>query len=429
MIQNDPGLVELSLERVGENFDLDELVYAMRANQTVKHVCFSGTFVRELTELSPANWEVMLEGIGHLQTLEELQIWCATIPVRTFGIMLKNAVLLKKIYFFRVQLSGTQEDFAEWGESIRSHPALAEFRFGGIQTVTETISLDCIIEALAEAPHLQVVSLQLSNGQDMAPFSGSALARLFRSPTILDMYLSRLGLGPDHFVIIAYALGLNSTLRVLDLFGNNLTNEHMLLILNSMLKNQGLETLVLPCPSEEDLSIECSEAMSQVLKANKTLVTLNLPRSSLSDTGLLHLAEGLTINTTLKKIEVGVSENVGEKGKEALTGMLERNYELERLVVSSAEKSIKDKVEYYMRLNAAGRGSLLNNAHANRGEWVEMLISVREDLDCLFYFTTMNPTVCQFANASGADVIITEEFKQPVMRRHSMLDGVGTRRT
>jgi hypothetical protein len=410
--------VELSLERVGEVFDAEELVYAMRANKTVKHVCFSGTFVRELT---PIQLRIMLEGVGHLETLEELQIWCATIPVSTFARMLRNAHRLRKVYFFRVLLAGSQDDFVEWSESIKSHPALSDFRFGGIQAVTETISMDCVIEALADAEHLQVVSLQLYNSHAVAPFSGRALARLLSSSSITDLYLTRLGLSQDHFVTIAHALTINKTLRVLDLFGNNLANDQVLLFAQALQNNEGLETFILPCPSDEDLRVDCSIAISEVLQVNKTLITLNLPRCTLSDIGLHHLAEGLTVNTTLKKIEVGVSKNVGDKGTAALTGMLEKNYELERLVVSSAEKSIKDKVEYYMRLNAVGRGSLLNSGHANRGEWVEMLISVRDDLDCLFYFTTMNPTVCQFANASGADVIITEEFKP--MRRHSMLDG------
>ena len=145
---------------------------------------------------------------------------------------------------------------------------------------------------------------------------------------------------------------------------------------------------------------------------------MNLPRSNLCDDGLLHIAEGLTVNTTLKKIEVGVSKQIGEKGQDALTAMLETNYELERLVVSSAENGIKEKVEYYMRLTEVGRGTLLRDGKATREQWVEMLISVSNDLDCLFYFTTMNPSICQFANTRGADVIITEEFR-PV-RRHTM---------
>ena len=89
--------------------------------------------------------------------------------------------------------------------------------------------------------------------------------------------------------------------------------------------------------------------------------------------------------------------------------------------MDSNEKSIKSKIEYYMRLNAVGRGPLINSGQANRVEWVNMLVSVRDDLDCLFYFISINPTLCQFANTDGADVIITEEFEVK-HRRHSMLD-------
>lgn len=413
MIQNDPGFVELSLERLGENFDLDDFVYAIRANHTVKHVCFSGTFVREL---QPAQWRTMLESVGFLSTLEELQIWCSTIPVDVFSHTMRSAENLQKVYFFRVTLSGSQADFDELAETLKVHPSLRDCRIGGFQT-TDNVSLDKVVEAFAETPCLEVVSLQLTGLRAVVPFSGAALARLFQSVTISDLYLSRLGLGQDHFTVIAEALLTNASLKVLDLFGNNVQNEHVVLVANALQRNESLETLVLPCPSD-DLSVESCAAISQALQNNSTLVTLNLPRSNLSDDGLSHLAEGLTLNTTLKKIEVGVSKDVGNKGTEALTRMLENNYELERLVVSSAEKDIKDKVLYYMRLNEVGRGSLLRDGKATREQWVEMLISVRDDLDCLFYFTTMNPTLCQYANPSGAAVIITEEFRP--MRRHTI---------
>ena len=53
-----------------------------------------------------------------------------------------------------------------------------------------------------------------------------------------------------------------------------------------------------------------------------------------------------------------------------------------------------------------------------REQWVEMLSTVVNDLDCLFYFISMNPALCQFANTQGADVIITEEFRPK--RRHTI---------
>jgi len=414
--------VELSLERVGESFDLDSFVYSLSVNRTVRHICFSGTFVREL---SPEQWRTALSAVGHLETLEELQIWCSTIPVATLAATMRRASRLRKIYFFRVKLAGSQQDFAELADAVHTHLSLQDVRFGGFETCSAVdhnnerveINMDCVIEAMAKAPTLQVVSLQLSGARDRAPFSGAALAKLFQSPTISELYLSRLGLVHEHFGVIAKEIAQNTNLRILDLFGNNLSNENIVLIAKGLQQNVGLQTLVLPC-SEEVLSLESSAAISHALKVNTTLVNLNLPRGSLSDDGLLHLSEGLSVNKTLRKIEVDVSKHVGEKGRTALLGMLEKNYGLERLVVGSAEKSIKEKVEYYMRLNEAGRGSLFSKGHANRAEWVEMLISCSTDLDCLFYFTSLNPTLCQFANAKKTDVIITEEFKP--MRRHTM---------
>lgn len=413
---NDPGFVELSLERLGDNFDLDGFLFALKCNKTVKHVCFSGAFVRELT---PEQWCLMLEGVGYLESLEQLQIWCSTIPVNTFGAMLNAAQRLKVILFFHVRLDGSDQDFSLFSDAIRHHPSLTEFRFGGIETVVDNISLDCVVEALGDAPSLNIVTIQLFNTNRNAIFSGDALAHLLNSKSITGLYLTRLGLGEEHYQVISSAIATNRNLRVLDLFANNATNDQLLLIATGLRENHGLETFVLPGLKNLDLSFDCSKAIAETIKANTTIHSLYLPCSRFTDDGLIQLAESLTENTTLKKVEIGVSHSVGSQGMAALTQMLERNYGLERLIVDSAEKSIKSKIEYYMRLNAVGRGPLLCSGQANRVDWVNMLISVHDDLDCLFYFISMNPTICQFANASGADVIITEEFK--LTRRHSMM--------
>jgi hypothetical protein len=393
-MMNDSGFVELSLERLGENFDLDDFVYAIRANHTVRHVCFSGTFVRQLES---SQWRTMLESIGFLSTLEELQIWCSTIPIDSFLKTIARATRLRKVYFFRVQLEGTQVQFDEFADCLKRHSSLGDFRFGGFQ-LTENISLDSVVEALAEVRTLEVVNLQLTGSQAATtPFSCRALSKLLSSPSITDLYLSRLALSDDHLMAIAACLRDTSVLRVLDLFGNSFSDKHLMLISNALLTNSGLQTLVLPCPIDA-FSVETCAAVSLALQSNKTLLRLSLPCTKLCDDGLLHIAEGLTVNTTLKKIEVGLSKEIGDKGLKALQQMLEKNYQLERLLVPTAEKGIQKKVEHYMRLNEVGRGSLLRDGKSTREQWVEMLISVRNDLDCLFYFTSMNPSICQFAN-------------------------------
>jgi len=340
--------------------------------------------------------------------------------VTTFAHTLRNASRLHKVYFFRVKLSGTQAEFDDLANTIRVHPALRDFRIGGFELNDEQqdLTMDSIIEALAYCPTLRSVNLQLTGVRDVAPFSGTSLAKLLCSPYITSLYLSRLGLQQEHYGVIALGILSSNNLKTMDLYGNSVENDHVIMLCKALEHNKSLESLVLPCPNNNELRVDTCEAISRALQKNTTLQTLNLPRSTLDDAGLVHLVEGLSVNNTLKKIEVGVKKDLGDEGMDALTDMLESNYELERLVLSSAAKSVKDKVEYYMRLNEVGRGSLLRDGKASREQWVEMLISVKDDLDCLFYFTSMNPAICQFAHPSRAEVIITEEFRPA--RRHTI---------
>jgi hypothetical protein len=396
---------------------VENFVHGIQCNTTVRHVCFSGTFVREL---APEQWRTMLECIGHLRALEELQIWCSTIPVDVFAHTIRAATRLQKVYFFRVALSGSQEDMSDLADAIRVHPSLRVFRASGFHMSREEVTIDSVIQALAAVPTLETVSLQCSGRvQNMTPFTADSLACLVCSPHISDLYLSRLCLSQAHLGVIAMGVMCSNNLKLLDLFGNNILNDHIILFALALLKNKSLQTLVLPCPAD-DLSVESCAAIAKAIQVNSTLARLTLPRSCLSDEGLTYIAQGLTVNTTLKKIEVGVSKDLGDKGMEALTSMLENNYELERLVVSNSEKSVKDKVEYYLRLNEVGRGALLRDGKATREQWVEMLIACTEDLDCLFYFITMNPALCQVMNSRhmGFHVIVTEEIR--ITRRHTI---------
>lgn len=360
----------------------------------------------------------MLESIGYLTTLEELQIWCSTIPTDVFAHTLMHAAKLAKVYLFRVGLDGNQMDMNTLARSIKSHPSLRDVRIGGFYLLQPTVTIDSVVQSLGETRTLEVVSLQLSGSQRSVPCGGQALSLLFRTGSITDLYLSRLGLANEHLVVIAQALGENNSLRSLDLFGNHIENTHIVQIAGALEKNTTLEALVLPCPST-DLSVEACSAISQALRTNTSLHTFNLPRSNLSDEGIAQLAQGLTVNRTLKKIEVGVSKEVGLDGLNALTAMLENNYELERVVVSSADQSIKQKAEYYMRLNEYGRGKILRDGNATREAWVDILTACVEDLDCLFYFLKTNPSICQFANVTAqAPFICTHEVK--ISRRHTL---------
>jgi hypothetical protein len=281
------------------------------------------------------------------------------------------------------------------------------------------VSVDSVMEAFAGVRTLEVLSLQLSGLRDsqLCPFTGRSLAQLMCSSTIRDLYLSRLGLSQDHYGAIALGIRSSHNLKVLDLFSNTMENEHIGMIAQALGDNKSIETFVLPCP-EDELSLSSCAAIAQAIKKNETLVTLNLPKSILCEEGLKLISDALTVNKTIKKLELGLQDNLGAKATNSLENMLQLNYHLQRLVLGSADKSVKDKVEYYLRLNEVGRGSLLKDGKATREQWVTMLISVSEDLDCLFYFCSCNPGLFQFANTRNADVIVTEEFRP--RRRHTI---------
>lgn len=115
---------QLSLERMGDNFDPEDFMNSIRCNHTVRQVCFSGTFVRELQQQNL--WSVILESIGYLRSLEELQIWCSSLPVAVFAHTLRHALRLRKVYLFRVTLQGSQADMDELAGGTLSQSLLAD---------------------------------------------------------------------------------------------------------------------------------------------------------------------------------------------------------------------------------------------------------------------------------------------------------------
>jgi hypothetical protein len=239
--------------------------------------------------------------------------------------------------------------------------------------------------------------------------------------------LTRLHLQTEHYNAITAAIPNTTNLRILDLFANNIQHTNQLLNIINALGETGVRTVtneddgttptftnhqhqiemvVLPGLNDNDFDDDCSIAIANMLKINASIVSLYMPCSQFTDIGLTHLADSLLINTTLKKIEISISSNIGPTGENALTNMLEKNYELERLIIDSNEMSIQRKIEYYIRLNNVGRGQLINGGQANRIEWVTMIISVRDDLDCVYYFISMNPTLCQkYTKTTMANVL------------------------
>ena len=81
---------------------------------------------------------------------------------------------------------------------------------------------------------------------------------------------------------------------------------------------------------------------------------------------------------------------------------LECNYFLRQVMINHGLLELSEKLKFYLRLNRAGRGMLLEaGRNTSQGDeelsdlhlWVGTLESVKNDISCMFYFVSCAPTM------------------------------------
>ena len=131
---------------------------------------------------------------------------------------------------------------------------------------------------------------------------------------------------------VAKMLSENSTIRVLRLPDNGITNEGLDILAKGLCKNTTLETLTL---SENDLGFKNESpskftGMAEMLATNDKLKVLNLGHNSLGSAGVTWIAEALESNKGVKHLYLN-STDCGDEGAAALAKMLGVNKTLEFL--------------------------------------------------------------------------------------------------
>jgi hypothetical protein len=453
----DNVLVELTFERAGEDdvFYLPDFLEAVEINTSVRRVSFSGTFARSLIQNDNNNnnnnnndnntWSMVLSNIGKLQNLQELQIWCSTIPLEALGRMLSHAKNLRKLYLFRVQFQGASFqpvcDALRGGRTNEYH-ALEDLRLAGFGGGDDThgqppppppLFMDDLLEALAETNHLRVLHIQ-QNHPAPAPFGKSSFQAILTSNVLNELYLSRIGLESSHLQVLVEALP-QSQLRMLNLFGNEIPN--VAEICRSLEHQATLETLILPCccasgnVEQQQRQLDQDQlAIANLIQVNTTLQNLHLPKSEFTDRGIAALAEALTINTTLRKCEIGVAENdqcITQQSVQAIQNMLEQNYGLQKLIVKNLE--MQQLAEFYSKLNGLGRAEILQTNDVR--DWIEAITKITttendddddHGLDALYYFVRSNPGFLCHTNQTAIKSSFPHRHRQQrrVKRQHSL---------
>lgn len=251
-------------------------------------------------------------------------------------------------------------------EENQSLERVSFFNFKGL----DDDGAKALARALEHNDTLQALSLE--NDDDSVSKHGNiALAKMLQeNSTLVCLCFSSKGLNDDACVAFAGALEQNGTLRELELgtyHGGKVGNRGVSAIANMLPRNHVLEKLCMCC------------------------------QQGLDDSGAIAIATALEQNNTLKHLLLEDDDDaVTHRGYEALVQMLQHNTVLETMYHENSG-NMKLKIDYYLKLNQSGLRNLFLNVNSTRTQFFEALVTHQDDLDCLYYVMSMNPSFTAFA--------------------------------
>ena len=266
-----------------------------------------------------------------------------------------------------LELHGEKLETESWiamANGLERNTSLERFSLFDFKGMDDTGAI-----ALAQALRMNesLRSLSLENDDDSVSEIGNiAMARMLESNSALvSLCFSSRGLNDDACIAFAEALGTNQTLRELELGtyqGGRVGSRGVSAIANMLPRNSSLQKLCMCC------------------------------QQGLDDNGAIAIANGLTRNTTLRHLLLEDDDDaVTSKGYEALVTMMQSNTVLNTLYHENAGH-LKVKMDYFLKLNQTGIRTILLNVNATRSEFLDTLVSHQEDLDCVHYMISMNPS-------------------------------------
>jgi len=358
----------------------------------------------------------IFEALGELTRLQKLRVdfvgRTLRLPVVALTTVLERVPQLQQLVLEEVRLDGSVADVEALAMALRQHPSLQLVDLHccvpaeGLET-----TLDPLVTALAHVPTLTEVLLRdtriaprlMHNNNDdeddeddddsdeegssdeedentmdqeggggggtggagsssrRPTWSGSSLVSLCESPSLRTLTLRDMA---------------------------EIRDVHLELMATSLQHNDTLRELTICSPS---LGERAGRAMGQVLRSNRKLQKLEIQLNSGEDA--IPITEILQFNSSLKRLDLFFNGSISPRIREAFTEMLRRNYVLLDLNGSVWRGQSNSEIDFYLRLNRAGRGDLLTE-HATRAQWVDTMISQREDLSIVFSLLLMNPSIC-----------------------------------
>lgn len=291
----------------------------------------------------------LMETIGSLPKLQELScsagLTVHALPVSSLLSVLREATQLESIQLSRIQLQGCALDFEAFANSLRAHTSLRNFSlqdcklvFNDASSSTQSFALDTILKALAILPTLESVQVTTKD-----------LCMGILTPEAVELLCS------------------SSSLQKLILKGFAWNAKHVVAMGPGVATSKTLKHLVLPTYN--------GIASPKVLDC---------------------LAFMLQDNTCLEHFEMPTLQEGAIPWIPVATKIVQTNTQLQVLKLGGLTNATNPSIRMHLKLNQAGRSQLMSGAGStNNSEWVQAMGKVAQDLDCMFYFLSQNPSLCE----------------------------------
>jgi hypothetical protein len=374
---NDPSIFELSLDAASDIGGFTVAIQSLSSMVREVRVDLYNSFTARWGEDGVAELFDSLGRIPELRQLEfyGLRIFPYQVPIAMIRRTLARATKLHEICLVGIQVSGEPRDFETFADTLKDHPSLKSFCLDNCRLENEARgpSLDDgIIPVLVQLPTLEKVVIRAMERSVWGTVNCKSVELLCASPT----------------------------LKKLELFAfSPCCSNFMKVMAQSLQKHSNKSQLVQLSVAGSLGGLEGVKAISQMLHTNKTLRAVELHmrgRSDEDEVGIIELSKSLTHNKTLTKFQLhGTTDRHGSwDARNAFLEMLQSNYTLSDSVQVFHPGFLRPQNDFYLKLNRLGRGRLLGSANIHKEEWINTLFKARDDLSCLYYLLSMNPSLC-----------------------------------
>jgi hypothetical protein len=332
-------------------------------------------------------------------------------PLRVLTQLLQGVRLrLESLRINEVVLNGTEQDFQDFVHVVQQLKCLRRCFLQDTVTIMIDMTpkpLDDVLLAVTRLPLLVEMSLETEWACDAGPCTFATLLpvhALCSSPTIVWLSLHIIHPNNSAFVAICECLSTNSTLKILHIIFTEYQEVFPVVVSSS----------------GRAAATEYFQPLAQALQTNNGLKELELefntsPQQQL-DSVLILIVNGIwkNRNSTLSSVDIQARCDFGAAAQGALLRLMRSNYVLEIFNVFTMDPGgiertwdppCQTELDLYTRLNSMGRKDLLllsnNNDHnshhhgtTSRERWLAAFAKLSNDLDGLYYYLRMNPSLC-----------------------------------